>query len=96
VRIDTALRAPHWPLFLGRRAFVPIVGIAAGVVDLDPVQALEQAERAPRCDPSPLRLVVEVNEGGLPRNDQPISFASNDRRFASRLVEDREVHFSEA
>lgn len=90
--IDAALRSPHWPLFLGRRSFVPVTGIAAGVVELDPVTALERAPRHARSPKGPLRLVVEVTDGGLPRNDQPLSFTSNDRRFASRLVEDREVH----
>lgn len=95
-RIDAALRAPHWPLFLGRRAFVSSVGIAAGVIDVDPVAALERAPRHPRGDTGPLRLVVEVTEGGLPRTDQPLAFTSHDRRFALRLVEDRHVSPPEA
>jgi CRISPR system Cascade subunit CasD len=95
-RIDAALRSPHWPLFLGRRSFVPVTGVAAGLVDLDPIAALERAARHPRSARGPLRLVVEVAEGGLPRNDQPLSFVSNDRRFASRLVEDRELQLPES
>lgn len=91
-RIDAALRSPRWPLFLGRRSFVPVVPIAAGVAEADPVTALETAPRSVRSESGPLRLVVEVPAGGLPRTDQPLSFKSNDRRFASRLVDDREVN----
>lgn len=93
-RIDQALRNPHWPLFLGRRAFVPTTPIAAGVVDTSPDVALEQAPRAPRGQ-TRVRLLVEVDVNGLARNDQPLSFVSSDRRFASRMVASREVDLPE-
>lgn len=94
-RVDAAVRAPHWPLFLGRRAFVPSVPIAAGLFDGPPDLALENAPRGLRAEPR-VRLVVEVDADGLPRNDQPLSFRSDDRRFATRLVADREVEPPEA
>ena len=32
-RLDTALRRPVWPLFLGRKAFVPSLPVSEGVTD---------------------------------------------------------------
>ena len=90
-QLHTALRDPHWPLYLGRKAFVPgePVWLENG---LRPNQTLEDAlhthpwqgrlkldERPPR-----LRLVIEDDAGSEVRPDQPISFA--ERRFAPRQV----------
>lgn len=94
-RVDSALRAPHWPLFLGRRAFVPTRPLAAGLVEMAPEAAVASRPRIERGDKR-VRLLVEVASDGLPRQDQPLSFASHDRRFASRLVANREVELQEA
>jgi CRISPR system Cascade subunit CasD len=87
-----ALRAPHWPLYLGRKAFVPGEpvwledGLKRGI-------GLESAlktypwlgndrrrwERLER-----VRVVREDPDGSEVRPDQPISFA--ERRFAPRRV----------
>ncbi len=90
-QLHDALRDPHWPLYLGRKAFVPgePVWLENG---LRPDQTLADAlhtypwqgrlkpdERPPR-----LRLVIEDDAGSEVRPDQPISFA--ERRFAPRRV----------
>lgn len=93
-RIDAALRAPHWPLFLGRRAFVPTVPIAAGTVDGPPDEAVERAAPWARSEPS-VRVLVEVLENGLPQSDQPVSFKSRDRQYTTRLVAVRQLQLRE-
>jgi CRISPR system Cascade subunit CasD len=86
-----ALRDPHWPLYLGRKAFVP--GQPVWLQDgLRPDQTLRDALRhypwQGRCRsqdrPPRLRLVVEDPAGSEVRPDQPISFA--ERRFAPRQI----------
>ena len=87
-RLQAALERPVWPLFLGRKAFVPGEpvfledGLRAG-------QALEDALGSYPClnrrqPPERLRLVLEDPSGAVVRPDQPISFA--ERRFAPRRV----------
>ncbi|NLF15233.1 MAG: hypothetical protein GX597_25870, partial [Anaerolineaceae bacterium] len=87
-----ALRDPVWPLYLGRKAFVPGEpvwledGLQAGTdlnaaLDLQSYPWLGPAHR-PR--PKQLRLVVEDLQGSEVRPDQPLSFAP--RSFAPRHV----------
>jgi CRISPR system Cascade subunit CasD len=90
--LNTALAAPVWPLYLGRKAFVP--GEPVRLLDgLLPDATLVQALRSyPRRPPRPgerlperLRLVLETAPAqGEPRPDVPLSFA--DRRFTVRHV----------
>lgn len=102
--IDRSLRAPHWPLFLGRKAFPPgeTVYLQDGGVRH---AALEQAlsDEPWRCGnrqarPDRLRLVIETNQNmdeapdgevNLTRPDQPLSFA--DRSFSLRTVTVRHI-----
>ena len=88
--LDAALRHPVWPLALGRKACVPSLPVALGVVEGD---LLETLKRHPRClrvgesQPKALRYVTEVPHGtGEVRADVPRSFVSRDRRFAVRHV----------
>ncbi|MEW6568789.1 MAG: type I-E CRISPR-associated protein Cas5/CasD [Chloroflexota bacterium] len=85
-RLYGALRAPVWPLYLGRKAFVPSPpiclpdGMRVG-------ETLEEAlKRYPflgRGDPPErLRLVIDDPQGEIVRPDLPLSFAA--RRFAPR------------
>jgi CRISPR system Cascade subunit CasD len=91
-RLDAALRAPAWPLFLGRKSFVPSLPVAAGLADgglIDVLRSCPWRKRHRGEDPpeKPLRGVVEVPYGeGEPRQDVPLSFLSRDRRFAVRHV----------
>jgi len=91
-RVHAALQDPHWPLYLGRRAFVPgaPVWLPDGLQDSDLETALlsyvwlgsrlrlyQNSER--------VRVVLERHDGAETRPDQPISFA--ERHFAPRRVE---------
>lgn len=91
-RLDAALREPKWPLFLGRKSFVPGVPPAVGVFDGDLLQVLAEQEpwrsrRRWETRPERLRLVVETTFGEGPevRQDVPLSFA--ERQFTMRHVE---------
>jgi CRISPR system Cascade subunit CasD len=91
-QLDAALAAPVWPLYLGRKSFVP--GVSVRVPDgLRQEASLVEVLRAypwqPRRDgerpPERLRLVLEAEDGlGEPRPDVPLSFA--ERRFTIRHV----------
>ena len=89
-QLHQALQAPVWPLFLGRKAFVPAtsVHLADG---LRPTETLEEAlrsypwlGRATQNRREKLRLVLEESNGPEVRQDQPLSFAR--REFAPRRV----------
>ncbi len=84
--IDAALRSPRWPLFLGRKGFAPSAPVAVGVVEGTPSEALRDAERPRRSD-GPGWLVIEcVASDGEPRQDVPLSFVPDRRRFGTRHV----------
>jgi len=91
-RLQEALSAPVWPLFLGRKACPPglPVRIPDGLrrdADLETTLRSEPWHRrsAREKPPAELRLVLEAGpEDGEPRRDVPVSFAS--RRFALRYV----------
>lgn len=90
--LDAALSAPVWPLYLGRRAFVPSVPVRlpdglrpqarlAEILETYPWRPRHPRERRPER----LRLVLDAEAGqGEPRPDVPLSFAR--RRFALRYV----------
>jgi CRISPR system Cascade subunit CasD len=89
-RLHSALRDPHWPLYLGRKAFVPgePVWLTDGLLSSTSLDTalktypwLGSDHRRPE---EQLRLVIEDPDGPEVRPDQPLSFA--ERRFASRHI----------
>jgi CRISPR system Cascade subunit CasD len=102
-RIDQALAAPVWPLFLGRKAFPPAepVCLEGGLLSGETLEAalrnrpyLAAARPARREDPPErLRLVIECRPGepGEPRQDVPLSFRSDARDFGLRHVREEWV-----
>jgi len=89
-RLHVALRDPVWPLYLGRKAFVPgePIWLADGLL---PGANLKTALHTypwlgcnPRKRPQQVRLVLEDCNGAQVRPDQPLSFA--ERHFAPRRV----------
>jgi len=91
-RLHAALRNPKWPLYLGRKAFVPAcpVWLPDGLREAEPLEdALTRYPLTTSRSSGPyLRLVVEDPTGPIVRPDQPLSFEA--RRFARRRV--RELH----
>jgi len=88
-QLHAALRDPVWPLFLGRKAFVPSppIYLPDGLRKReDLLTSLKWYPFLGRGEaPRQLRLVLDDPENGEQvRPDQPISFAA--RRFAPRRV----------
>ncbi len=89
-RIHSALRDPHWPLYLGRKAFVPgePVWLRDGLwaqVDLpEALASYPWLGNDPRRRTRRVRIVWEAADGSEVRLDQPVSFA--ERRFVPRRV----------
>lgn len=96
--LEAALCSPVWPLFLGRKSFVPSLpvhleesGLRAGEVEAvlraEPWRWLtRQEERVARKTPPRLRLVLETDEPrkGVAANDAPRDFAR--RRYGVRYL----------
>ncbi|MCC9077951.1 type I-E CRISPR-associated protein Cas5/CasD [Litorilinea aerophila] len=89
-RLHQALRDPHWPLYLGRKAFVPgrppwlADGLRPGEDLLETLARYPRLASPRRGERPQMRLVLEDPNGSEVRPDQPISFAQ--RRFAPRRV----------
>lgn len=99
-RLDQALRAPHWQIFLGRKSFVPGVPVhlpAGGIRELGLEEALKQetwplqpvAFAGAIASKPRLRYVFEREPGSTSevRLDQPLGFAFRDRTFGPRWVQ---------
>lgn len=86
-----ALFDPVWPLFLGRKAFVPSMPpvIAKGLLQQTELQSALRRScwlgSDPDKMPAQLRVVVEDQNGEEIRQDQPVSFVQ--RRFVTRRVQ---------
>lgn len=83
--VQSALKAPEWPLSLGRKAFVPSkpVWLSDGVQEGELLEVLRGYPWLTADEPA--RLLIEGRRGSL-RMDQPLaSFAA--RRFGARFVE---------
>ena len=98
--VGDSVRRPHWPVYLGRRAFVPTRPLFLDFHDdpmdqvlrghpwLEHPDRIRQVDRVAQGRPG-LRTMIDC-EPGSPgaqlRHDVPLSFAQNDRRFATRSV----------
>ena len=92
-QIHRSLRDPHWPLFLGRKAFVPAepVWLADGLKDTPLLTALENHpwlghDREVYQRITRLQVLLDDPMGSIVRNDLPISFNTHRRRYAPRNV----------
>lgn len=94
-RCHVALRDPVWPLFLGRKAFVPgdPVWLPNALSDLPLHEALDTypVQRPQREAGAPLRFVFESCVEGALRMDQPIGPFSK-RRFGPRYARQEMRH----
>jgi len=89
-RLHRALYDPVWPLFLGRKAFVPgepvwlSDGLCVDTALRTPMETYPWLGSDAKKRPEKVRLVVEDPDGPEVRPDQPLSFA--ERRFGLRRV----------
>jgi CRISPR system Cascade subunit CasD len=88
--VARALRAPVWPLFLGRRSCAPAEPVFAGTVEATPNEGVLKAIMIPRDRddaPERIRLVFEATSAeGSPRQDDPLSFEPFARKHGLRHV----------
>lgn len=98
-RLDAALADPVWPLYLGRKSFVPSLpvrvpdGLRPDATLPDALKEEPWWKRTPWDKPeAPLRIVADadLNEGTDVRSDVPLNFISQNRVFARRRVKDIE------
>ena len=97
-QLNDALAKPVWPLFLGRKSYVPGEPIrlpdappdGPGLREVTLEDALREYPLAGAGrDSSPLRLVIEcdpTHHQAERRNDWPLSFESANRQFTTRFV----------
>ncbi len=94
VQLHTALRDPHWMLFLGRKSCPPSmpVYLPDGLQEkllrtaLTRYQWLGRIQKRYNAAPERVRLVLEDEDGTQLQNDQPISFEKGKRKFAPRRI----------
>lgn len=93
--LEEALRAPRFPLFLGRRSCPANVDLLQGIVDSTGVDALRQARwfassayrrTRPRQVELPIFRDARDGESGDPHQDVPISFDQSHRKYGWRDV----------
>lgn len=89
-KIQVALQHPVWPIFLGRKAFLPSLPLwlPDGFRLNENLQdALEGYPYIGRGNPPAIaRLVLEDFQSEIVRHDQPVSFQHNHRLFSPRHV----------
>jgi CRISPR system Cascade subunit CasD len=84
--IQTALKSPHWALYLGRKAFPPSkpVYLKDGLQNDPLLVALEKYSALIPDPDTDARVIIETEEGEFIRSDVPINFET--RRFSSRRI----------
>lgn len=88
--LERALADPVWPLWLGRKSFIPTpplcLGIHGGTIE-EVLKRLPWRRRPYERIPQRLRMVLECAPGeGAARMDVPACFANGQRRFHVRFV----------
>ncbi|NOT60526.1 MAG: hypothetical protein HOP19_09920, partial [Acidobacteria bacterium] len=98
-RIKAALKAPHWQLSLGSKAFLPSLPVpfkdelhsgtcleALGDFDFCPWQGDDDGRRHKALPDERLRVIYDAPGGSEMRHDQPLSLQLGARRFIPRYV----------
>lgn len=92
-QLETAIKNPVFPLFLGRRSCPPCGPIVLGIresklemaLDTEPWQVPQWRRNKKKKEPL-LRKIIESKEGGAVRKDLAISFSPYDREYGYRSV----------
>lgn len=86
--IQAAIKAPVFPLFLGRRSCPPTLPIVLGISDLPLLDALKETPPLVDSVRGPLRIYIEGRWGRITKKiyDQPVSYDIRSRQYESRLV----------
>ena len=97
--LEKALKAPVFPLYLGRRSCIPTMPLVLGIRNLSLVEALQkepwqlskwQQKRLRSKSDGKLRLIIdaEIPNPSSVLRDLPISFSQKHRKFALRPVQE--------
>lgn len=90
--LEEALKAPVFPLFLGRRSCPPTLPLVLGIRDEGLHEALENERldnERERAKDDYLRIITDSDtSSGAVMRDVPISFSKTYRRFGRRYVKD--------
>jgi len=89
--LETAVNAPFFPLFLGRRSCPPTGQICLGIRDLPLKDALLYEPflvSRKKSEPTNITLTLDTDEVGFYRQrDLPTSFSQQHRKFAYRYIQ---------
>ncbi|MBB5801240.1 CRISPR system Cascade subunit CasD [Saccharothrix ecbatanensis] len=101
-QLSYAIDSPCWPVFFGRRAFVPARPLLTrtGLTNQPAIQVLSthpwlendpdiRTSESDKTERVPLRTVIDceaVTAGAVLRRDHPISFTHGDRRHGHRYI----------
>ena len=96
IDLDNALKAPYFPLYLGRRACIPIGQVTQGVrnktlrntLDTEPWVASKTFRKKAKKEIE-LQVLADAeyaDDNSFMKNDLPISFDPQWRQFQTRLV----------
>ena len=97
--LEKALKAPVFPLYLGRRSCIPAMPLVLGIRDLSLVEALQkepwqlpewQRKHLRNKSDGKLRVIIdaEIPNPSLVLRDLPISFSPKHRKFSLRPVQE--------
>ena len=97
--LEVALKAPAFPLYLGRRSCIPTIPLVLGIREISLVEALQkeawqlpewQQKRLRGKSDGKLRLIIdaEIPDPSSVLRDLPISFSQKHRKFTLRPVQE--------
>lgn len=90
-RVYAALRSPQWPLFLGRKSYVPSDPLYDPRGTLEATDIMDAFKSRPllarRAKDERVRIEMDAEtDYGTQRYDDPISFDEQHRKYAARYV----------
>lgn len=94
---EAALKAPAYPLYLGRRSCPPTLPLVLGIRDKDLYQALSEEEwqladwRQKSIfyeNDRKLRIIIEDSSSNATAKDFPVSFSKDHRKFGWRGIKE--------
>ena len=92
ITIEKALKNPKYPLYLGRRSYIPTMPLFLGIRNLPLEEALESEiwqmnPEDQNWEKNQMRIICEIKSNedtNVFQNDFPISFDSRNRKFIPR------------
>lgn len=103
-QIETALRHPVYPIYLGRRACPPTMPLILGIRETDLLDSLknepwllaEWRQNRAGADDRALRIMTDADDadGAAPQRDLAVSFSQKHRKYTWRFVKDYGYHIA--